>query len=774
MPKQVAPVEVNRFVGGLVTDASPLTFPDNASIAEDNFVLNIDGSRNRRLGMDKENNFSTISSSVSYSPTLMPSHTSYRWKNAGGDPDKSILAVQFGNEIKFFDLDNETISSQVVHTESFPSSTLTTQYSYAVVDGLLVVATGEKDVNIFEYDSAGPTITKTTDSILIRDFFGVDVEISGENLRQSNKVTKRPTTTTDGHLYNLRNQSWAEARKNANNESLIDPISAFLTTASKYPSNADTVTQSLFADANDADDRIGERFFPADLRDNPIGSSHAPSGHYIIDALARGASREAAYAETVANAEATLVDITSLPQDLTPGGATVVAQFAGRVWYAGFSGEVTNGDGKSPRMSSYILYSQQVEDISDIVLCYQAGDPTAKEEPDLLDTDGGFIRIDEAYGIKNMVNLDNTLFIFAQNGVWRVAGDDNATGFKATANSVIKVSDRGIRGAKSVVVVDGAIVFWGDDGIYQIAKNQFGDWQNTSLTEARIQGLYNDITSEEKELVQGYYDSYDKKARWVYQNKLDDTTDVRELILDKSLGAFYTNTIATSNGAQAYPRVVGIFETNPFRVSTGTEDVEVGIEVVQVNGVDVQISGPVRSSATRQIGYVCVSSVASTVEYTFCNYRDSTFRDWKSVDSVGKDAAAFLITGYLSGGDFQRQKQLSFLTTYMKKTEDGFVLDVNGDLSPANQSSCKVQTQWDWTNSANSNKWSSERQFYRLKRHYFPVDLNDEFEDGHTVVVGKDKIRGRGRVVSIKFATEPDKDLVLYGWSLIVGVMSNV
>ena len=36
------------FIQGLVTEASPLTFPENASIDEDNFVLNRDGSRSRR------------------------------------------------------------------------------------------------------------------------------------------------------------------------------------------------------------------------------------------------------------------------------------------------------------------------------------------------------------------------------------------------------------------------------------------------------------------------------------------------------------------------------------------------------------------------------------------------------------------------------------------------------------------------------------------------------------------------------------------------------
>jgi hypothetical protein len=51
MARQTAAVEINNFVKGLITEASPLTFPDNASLEEQNFVLNRDGSRERRSGM---------------------------------------------------------------------------------------------------------------------------------------------------------------------------------------------------------------------------------------------------------------------------------------------------------------------------------------------------------------------------------------------------------------------------------------------------------------------------------------------------------------------------------------------------------------------------------------------------------------------------------------------------------------------------------------------------------------------------------------------------
>lgn len=64
MARQTAKAEVNSFVKGLITEASALTFPENASLDEDNFVLKRDGSRQRRLGMDLEEDYKTVSTST--------------------------------------------------------------------------------------------------------------------------------------------------------------------------------------------------------------------------------------------------------------------------------------------------------------------------------------------------------------------------------------------------------------------------------------------------------------------------------------------------------------------------------------------------------------------------------------------------------------------------------------------------------------------------------------------------------------------------------------
>src|ERR1700754_679478 len=58
-----------------------------------------------------------------------------------------------------------------------------------------------------------------------------------------------------------------------------------------------------------------------------------------------------------------------------------------------------------------------------------------------------------------------------------------------------------------------------------------------------------------------------------------------------------------------------------------------------------------------------------TIQYTFSTYSEPLHKDWKDVDGVGIDAPAYLLTGVLSGGDYQRDKQIVYMTAHFAKTE---------------------------------------------------------------------------------------------------------
>lgn len=93
--------------------------------------------------------------------------------------------------------------------------------------------------------------------------------------------------------------------------------------------------------------------------------------------------------------------------------------------------------------------------------------------------------------------------------------------------------------------------------------------------------------------------------------------------------------------------------------------------------------------------------------------------------------------------------------------------------NPHYTSSCLVQSRWDWTDSAASNKWGAAFQAYRPSRYYFTSD-EDGSDGGSNIITSKTKLRGRGRVLSLKMETEPGKDCQLLGWSTVMGVNGSV
>src|SRR5690606_39413549 len=95
--------------------------------------------------------------------------------------------------------------------------------------------------------------------------------------------------------------------------------------------------------------------------------------------------------------------------------------------------------------------------------------------PDLLDTDGGFIRIDGAYGIQRLINVSNALLILASNGVWMLQGGSDY-GFKATNYLVSKISNYGCISPGTAVQVDKNVLLCYGDGNYLVSQYQIVDY----------------------------------------------------------------------------------------------------------------------------------------------------------------------------------------------------------------------------------------------------------------------------------------------------------
>lgn len=178
MPRSTQPVEFNNFVGGLITEASPLTFPPNASLDEENFVLDKDGSRDRRRGMDLEAGYQIVDTGQVVQPGADLVYGSYKWSNVGGDPSKTLIVVQVQNKVMFFDADHQPVSGALVASWTYPDDSPVVKFSFASVDGKLVVVTGRKDIDVFSF-GLNNDFTVLSKRLLIRDLFGVtDMTVS--------------------------------------------------------------------------------------------------------------------------------------------------------------------------------------------------------------------------------------------------------------------------------------------------------------------------------------------------------------------------------------------------------------------------------------------------------------------------------------------------------------------------------------------------------------------------------------------------------------------
>lgn len=162
----------------------------------------------------------------------------------------------------------------------------------------------------------------------------------------------------------------------------------------------------------------------------------------------------------------------------------------------------------------------------------------------------------------------------------------------------------------------------------------------------------------------------------------------------------------------------------------------------------------------------------------FSRYTYEGFRDWEELISIGYygfSYNSYLLTGYNLSGDMARQGQTIYLQTFCRRTEEYytyvdmmFTWNGGSGYNWSLPSACWVSSQWDWNNSTDQGKWGEEFNTYRFTKPYpLSPSLGDSFAYGDTVIVTKNKLRGRGHALSILFEAEWGKDLKLLGWNAL-------
>ena len=742
------------FVKGLITEASPLTFPEDTSYAELNTILSRKGSRTRRQGMAYTDTGVVAAAEIT---DFTKAQNEFVWRAVGRNANLNYLCMQRDDIIYFADTsDSDTNKAFTIDLKDYVRSGGNTDLvgsslvQMASGQGFLFLVSKEIEPLYVSYDIDTDSIEVLKITILQRDFEGLKDGLAND---------QEPSVLSKEHHYNLMNQGWVYGSSSnstfsttsfgdytlvpyiqnyleypvglaetevietfTNASPTNSPIFTFYDEIGRYPGNNKQWWVAR-AEADNPDENIEAGDFLPDVLDKLFsGNNRSPRGHFILNAFKKDRSAVSGISNIV-------VDEESLRPE-------AIAFFSGRAWYGS---------------NSSVYFSQILDNKSadKCGLCYQEADPTAEDISDLIASDGGVVPIPEIDKIVKLVPMANGVLVFAQNGVWFISGGDSA--FSASGISVDKVSSIGTKSPLAATEVDGTLFWWSDTGIQalQQASGQFGPipgkFGNTNISEQTIQSLYNNIPELGKICAKVSFDPRTNRLLWLFNDIYDDRYRYNKCLLyDLTLQAFFLWEFgAITNG----PVVTGIYNDIGETFSEQEDAVVTGGDPVVTTGGDpvVVMSDFVNYSPSNTKYTINIPSEGLNIAET----TDTSFADWVAFDGTGVGFESYVETGYEMNNDAMRNKQNIYVFTHFRQEDD---------------SSCKMTAKWDWATSSGSNRWSTEQEAYRerIRPNNSTADLT-AFE----VVTTKNKVRGHGKAVQFKFGTsEIGKNFQLLGWSV--------
>lgn len=227
MARELGQVSYNTFVKGLITEAGPLTFPENASIEDVNCILTVKGSHKRRYGLQQEADGTPMDFTVNREEFKRFNMNSYTWRSPGNKGSKTFLVMQVCTELHFYDISERG-------TIVYNTASLTVDLNSFIVDltlfkengcsftsgkGYLFVTGRGLDPFYVEYNVDTDRLSCYPLNLLIRD---------AEGVKDGLGLTDQPTELSKEHLYNLLNQGWVYSEHDELIE-VTSPLTALFT-----------------------------------------------------------------------------------------------------------------------------------------------------------------------------------------------------------------------------------------------------------------------------------------------------------------------------------------------------------------------------------------------------------------------------------------------------------------------------------------------------------------------------------------------------------------
>jgi len=692
MPRVQSVENFFNFSGGLNTEASGANYPDNAATELVNMNVDPSGVVYRRRGLVLDD--PAVGSIGNFSTNHW---RTFRWKNAGNIAGQDILVAGTAATLNFYKLDGTDSEVDFLNTASPTNGDETAPFEMANVAGHLIVTQPEMGDSAYLIRYNGSTsFTSQTIFLQQRDFDGINEGVP---------VDDNPATLAVNHEYNLLNQGWDSTKYNQYN-----------TTVGDYPSNAEVwhVAKNATTNAFGATEATN-------LSNFNFGTTPAPRGHYILSVSKMNAERESA------SGVSTISDTDEYDSP------SAVASYASRAFY--FCNAKID---LPPRLffSQLLDTSYETSIPERVVACYQKNDPTSDTFNQLLATDGGSVPMPETGYVRSMIQFQGALLIFAENGIWSVSG--GRAPFTADNFLVNKVSNQGcISGASVVDAGSAGIFYWSTEGINQIAYDSENFvFVTSSITNEKINTLYNTIDEDNQIAAQGTYDPTQNKIMWFYKDDQFTGTDEPVILI------YDTQTKAFSQ-----------YSINDDQPSMGKWPVAVASvprkTIPQIAEVDNTLVNSVQNS------YPAVKII----------FRDDTdltmgtfTGDFDVDDHDGSTYTSKILTGYKHFGDMARDKDVLYMTTAFNRTETAFVSD-----ALVNRSSCLGKVYFDWSDGSD-NRFSPQQELYRLRGTWIPAA--GPFNYGKNIVTTKTKIRGSGITMQFEFLGQSGYDMQLVGWSM--------
>ena len=720
MAQELKQTPVSTFVKGLITEASPLTFPENASVDENNCDLKRTGVRGRRKGIEFESGFS-LSSFTFAKGTLIHSLT---WENVSGEAGVEFLVVQVGATLYFYDKSTTPASgnekSFTISLAAFSAgngvSLSESRISGDSINGNFIVVSPAIESFFIEYDSDLDTISTTQINPKVRDFeWQGDVGGYADNISTG--------LVSDERQYDTYNSGWIDA-----NPEGFGVLNLYKSDRGAFP----PLTHPWFS----SKDVLGH-FHTSDWEEVYGGNSLLGNGRFILDLYNKD--------------RATVSSVPGLVTETENARFSAVVGFAGRAWFAGLN---------SAKNGSRIYFTSVVENMTQIGNFYQGADPTAEAVSDLIDSDGGAINIPSASSIRALFEWGNSLLVFAENGVWEISGVDGV--FKATEFSINRIRGAvGLTNSAALVDAEGAPFWWGVSGIFTVQRGEVSQaTEGVDVSKSTIQTFWEDISGDQRNDAVGVFDGLNKRVFWLYGN--DSVTQFKynkTLVLDLPLQAFYPWEFTDESTNTNY--VVGM----SFYSGLGATDVTLNVvsssgtdNVVSNSGVDDVVTTSMAEVTTGTTEIKFLVRDGDTGSLSFATITNEDFLDWAT-----EDYTSFAEAAYDFEDDMTTYKHGIYVTTYFDRTESGFTGSEVAGYDPINPSSCLLKAFWDLRIAS-----SSSQQAYRL---LIPVivDAGDltSFNYPYSSVITRNRIRGKGRNLKLRFESTTGKDFQLQGYEVI-------